>query len=41
VGAALTKADKNVSKAIDSDDAEKLQKAIADSSDDVAEAIDS
>jgi uncharacterized membrane protein len=41
VGASLTKADKNVSKAIDSDDAEKLQKAIADSSDDVADAVDS
>jgi uncharacterized membrane protein len=41
VGAALTKAAKNVSKAIDSDDAEKLQKAIADSSDDVADAVDS
>ena len=41
VGAALTKADKNVSKAIDSGDAEKLQKAISDSTDDVGEAIDS
>ena len=41
VGAALTKADKNVSKAIDSGDAEKLQKAISDSSDDVGDAIDS
>ena len=41
VGAALTKADKNVSKAIDSGDAEKLQKAIDDSSDDVADAVDS
>jgi uncharacterized membrane protein len=41
VGDALTKADKNVSKAIDSGDAEKLQKAIDDSSDDVADAVDS
>jgi uncharacterized membrane protein len=41
VGAALTKADKNVSKAIDSGDAEKLQKAISDSADDVGDAIDS
>lgn len=41
VGAALTKADKNVSKAIDSGDAEKLQKAISDSSGDVADAVDS
>ena len=41
VGAALTKADKNVSKAIDSGDAEKLQKAIDDSSDDVADAVES
>jgi uncharacterized membrane protein len=41
VGAALTKADKNVSKAIDSGDAEKLQKAISDSADNVGDAIDS
>jgi uncharacterized membrane protein len=41
VSASLTKADKNVSKAIDSGDADKLQKAISDSSDDVADAIDS
>jgi uncharacterized membrane protein len=41
VGASLTKADKNVSKAIDSGDADKLQKAISDSSDDVADAVDS
>ena len=41
VGAALTKADKNVSKAIDSGDAEKLEKAISDSAGDVGDAIDS
>ena len=41
VEASLTKADKNVSKAIDSDDAEKLQKAISKSADDVDDAIES
>ena len=41
VGAALDNANKNVSKAIDSGDAQKLQKAIDDSSDDVSDAIDS
>ena len=41
VEASLTKADKKVSKAIDSGDAEKLQKAISDSSDDIGDAIDS
>ena len=41
VEASLTKADKKVSKAIDSGDAEKLQKALSDSADDVDDAIDS
>ncbi|MDX2378146.1 MAG: DUF1269 domain-containing protein [Acidimicrobiia bacterium] len=41
VGAALTKADKNVSKAIDQDDYDKLSKAISDSQKDVDDAIDS
>ena len=41
VEASLTRADKNVSKAIDSGDADKLQKALADSADDVGDAIDS
>jgi uncharacterized membrane protein len=41
VEASLTKANKNVSKAIDSGDAEKLKKAVADSSGDVQDAIDS
>ncbi len=41
VGAALTKADKNVSKAIDSGDADKLQKAISDAADGVGDAVDS
>jgi len=41
VGAALSKADKNVSKAIDAGDADKLQQAISDSADDVSDAIDS
>ncbi len=38
---ALTKADKKVNKAIDSGDYEKLQKAIADATDDVSDAVDS
>jgi uncharacterized membrane protein len=41
VGAALTRADKNVSKAIDQDDYDKLSKAISDSQKDVDDAIDS
>jgi uncharacterized membrane protein len=41
VEASLTKANKKVSKAIDSGDADKLEKAISDSSDDVADAVDS
>ena len=41
VQAALTKADKNVSKAIDQDDYDKLSKAISDSQQDVDDAIDS
>ena len=41
VGAALTKADKNISEAIDSGDAEKLEQAISDSADDIGDAIDS
>jgi uncharacterized membrane protein len=41
VGAALTKADKNISKAIDQDDYDKLSKAISDSQQDVDDAIDS
>ena len=41
VQASLTKADKNISKAIDSGDADKLQQAISDSADDVGDAVDS
>ncbi|MCZ7529645.1 MAG: DUF1269 domain-containing protein [Acidimicrobiia bacterium] len=41
VEAALRKADKKISKAIDSDDYEKLQKAISDAGDDVGKAVDS
>ena len=41
VEASLTKADKKISKAIDSDDADKLQKAISESADDVSDAVDS
>ena len=41
VGAALTKADKNISEAIDSGDAEKLEQAISDSADDIADTVDS
>ena len=41
VEASLTKADKKINKAIDSGDADKLQKAISDSSDDIADAVDS
>jgi uncharacterized membrane protein len=41
VEASLTKADKKISKAIDSDDAEKLQKAVSESAGDVDDAIDS
>ena len=41
VQAALTKADKNVSKAIDQDDYDKLSKAISDSQKDVDDTIDS
>ena len=41
VQASLTKADKKVSKAIDSGDADKLQQAISDSADDIGDAIDS
>ncbi|MDF2509526.1 MAG: hypothetical protein K0Q52_3385 [Microbacterium sp.] len=38
---ALTRADKRISKAIDSDDYEKLRKAIEESADDVVEQINS
>jgi len=41
VEAALTKSDKNISKAIDQDDYDKLSKAISDSQKDVDDAIDS
>ena len=41
VEASLTKADKKISKAIDQDDYEKLQKAVSKSADDVADAVDS
>ena len=41
VEASLTKADKKINKAIDSGDADKLQKAISDSSGDIADAVDS
>ena len=41
VEASLTKADKKISMAIDSDDADKLQKAISKSADSVDDAIDS
>jgi len=41
VQAALTEADKNVSKAIDQDDYEQLSKAISDSEKDVDKAVDS
>jgi uncharacterized membrane protein len=41
VEASLGKADKKISKAIDSDDAEKLQKAVSESASDVDDAIDS
>jgi uncharacterized membrane protein len=41
VESSLVNADKNVNKAIDSGDADKLQKAIAASEDDVADALDS
>jgi len=41
VEASLTKADKKISKAIDADDYDKLQKAISESADDVSDAIDS
>ena len=41
VEASLVNANKNVNKAIDSGDADKLQKAIASSADDVADAVDS
>jgi len=38
---ALTRADKRISKAIDSDDYEKLRKAIEESADDIVEQINS
>lgn len=41
VEGALSNANKNINKAIDSGDYEQIQKAIADSDDDVADAIDS
>jgi len=41
VEASLTQADKKINKAIDSGDADKLDKAISDSSADVDDAIDS
>lgn len=41
VEGALTSADKKINKAIDSGDANKLQQAIADSADDVSDAVDS
>jgi uncharacterized membrane protein len=41
VEASLTKADKKISKAIDSGDADKLEKAISDSADDVGDAVGS
>jgi len=41
VQGALTSADKNISKAISSDDYDQLQKAISESDEDVADAIDS
>ena len=41
VEAALSNANKNINKAIDSGDYEQIKKAIADSDDDVADAIDS
>jgi len=41
VEASLTKADKKINKAIDSDDADKLEQAISDSATDVADAVDS
>jgi len=41
VEASLGKADKKISKAIDSDDADKLRKAVSESADDVGDAIDS
>lgn len=39
VEASLTQADKRINKAIDSDDADKLEKAISDSSADVSDAV--
>jgi len=41
VDAALAKADKNINKAIDSGDADKLEQAISDSADNVTDAVDS
>jgi uncharacterized membrane protein len=41
VEAALTKADKNISKAIDQDDYDKLSKAISKGAQDVGDAVDS
>jgi uncharacterized membrane protein len=41
VQGALTSADKNISKAISSDDYDQLQKAISESDEDVADAVDS
>jgi uncharacterized membrane protein len=41
VGASLTKADKKINKAIDSDDYDKLQSAISESADSIGDAIDS
>ena len=41
VEGALDKADKKISKAIDSDDYDKLQKAISESADSIGDAIDS
>ena len=41
VEGALTKADKRISKAIDSDDYEKLQKAVSKSADEISDAADS
>ena len=41
VESALRKADKKISKAIDSDDYEKLQKALSEATDDVGKAVDS
>jgi len=41
VEAALTKANKNISKAIDQDDYDKLEKAVSDAQKDVGDAVDS